>query len=791
MRFFPLITIACSLGVSNVALAEVNYSADVKPILKEHCWKCHGPSQQKGTLRLDTAAAAIKGGSLGAAILPGKADKSILLQAVEGIHPELQRMPFKKEPLSATEIETLRSWINEGATAPMDEAPAEADPDDLHWSFKPITHPALPEVQHKEWVRNVIDYFILARLEKDNLKPSPEAAKATLLRRVFLDLTGLPPSASEVAQFQQETDPRAYEQWVEKLLASPHYGEKWGRHWLDQARYADSNGYSIDSPRSIWKYRDWVIDALNRDVPFDQFTIDQLAGDLLPDATLDQKIATGFHRNTMINEEGGIDKEQFRIESILDRVNTTGSVWLGLTVACSQCHDHKFDPISQKEYFELYAFFNNVDEPSLEVATEEEKQKRDKIRAEQKELNEKLKTFEKENAKGFDQWLGSGDATERTPEIRKVLNIANDKRTDKQKRALLEAYLNEQPGYQDLKKQLAALQKAEPRFPTTMVVSERKEPRESYIFIKGDFTRKGSVVLPGAPSVLPPLESEKPTRLDLAKWLVDARNPLTARVQANRLWMQYFGKGLVETENDFGTQGIPPTHPELLDWLASEFMKGDWSLKQLHRLIVTSATYRQSSHVRDDLQLVDANNKWLARQNRLRLDGEIIRDVALNAAGALSPEIGGPSVFPPQPDGVMTLGQSRREWKTSSGASKYRRGMYTFFWRATPHPSLMVFDAPDATSACTRRIRSNTPLQSLTLLNDEAFFDLARKLTDRVLASAAGSPVKMIDALFQAALSRSPRHAETQALQQYFGEELAAFAKNPAEAKALFPARSE
>jgi hypothetical protein len=581
-----------------------------------------------------------------------------------------------------------------------------------HWAFQPMQRPEPPALRRPEGIRNPIDAFIRARLEREGVKPSPEAPRETLLRRLALDLTGLPPTLAEIDAFLRDERPNAYERQVECLLASPHYGERWGRHWLDLARYADSNGYSIDSPRSIWPYRDWVIQALNRDLPFDQFTIEQLAGDLLPNATREQKIATGFHRNTQTNEEGGIDPEQFRVEAVVDRVNTTGAVWLGLTIACCQCHNHKFDPLKQREYYQLFAFFNNQDEPNLT--------------------------------------LGPPDPREAPA------------RGKKQKPAAL----------------------------TTMILQERATPRETHALRRGDFTRPGARVEPGTPAVLPPLptpaDASQPTRLDLARWLVSPENPLTARVLVNRVWGHYFGLGLVETENDFGTQGAPPSHPELLDWLASEFMRNGWSPKKLHWLIVTSATYRQASTARPDLERLDPRNRLLARQARLRLEAEIVRDAALTASGLLEASVGGPSVFPPQPAGVDQFTQVNRPWVASEGPARYRRGMYTHFRRASPHPALTIFDAPDAGTTCTRRHRSNTPLQALTLLNDPGFVEYAYGLAARCLHhGAADDPDEQVRYLFRLCLGREPAAPEQERLVTFVTTEQAYYARHTAEAAAL------
>jgi mono/diheme cytochrome c family protein len=828
VSLMKLVWLNLVLLVAPVAAAPVDYIREVKPVFADNCYRCHGASQQKGELRMDTAALALKGGENGPAFKVGKSAESLLVQAIKGTHDEISRMPYKKPPLSDAQIDLIARWIDEGAKAPSDEQPEH----NVHWAFVKPSRPELPKVNQQEWPRNGVDHFILARLEKERIKPSPEADRVTLMRRLCLDLTGLPPSIAEIDAFANDKSPNAYEKLVERLLNSAHYGERWGRHWLDVARYADSNGYSIDAPRSIWKYRDWVIDSLNRDLPFDQFAIEQLAGDLLPNGTLSQKIATGFNRHTQINQEGGIDPEQFRVESVMDRVNTTATAFLGLTVACAQCHDHKFDPITQKEYYQFFAFFNTTindghgkgtPEGMLEIPGEQEPTETLEKELEEAEgdLDRYLNTFGSEVVK-WAQSLSDENKGKLKAHVRELLKVPFPELTKKDKRIVYAAFRSDDPEFKQRNTKVSKLEKRQPKPVTTLVMMEDKEPRQSTIFIKGDFTRPGKKVKPGVPAILHDLPSssrrkEAPiktssttdssllasaattrdegdpplTRLDLAKWIVDPENPLTARVMVNRIWQQYFGKGIVETENDFGTQGIPPTHPELLDWLASELIAPSdkkakpWSLKHIHRLIVTSATYRQSSKVRSDLANVDANNKLLARQNRLRLDAEIVRDVCLEASGLLNDKIGGPSVFPPQPGGVMTLGQVKRDWKPSTGADRYRRGMYTFFWRATPHPALTVFDAPDAFSTCTRRIRSNTPLQSLTLLNDEAYVEFSRAMAGRVVAEPAKSDAERAERAFRLCLSRAPSQDEKQRMLELLNAELAALKSSPGEAKAL------
>src|SRR5579883_854364 len=733
MKGFLTLYLSAVLPGFVAAAQPVDYTRDIQPILTKNCTSCHGAKKQRSSLRLDSVTAARQGGVSGPALVPGKSGESRLILAVRGGNDEVAAMPPKGPRLSAREIELLRAWIDSGAAIPPSErADKTGNAANKHWAFQSIRRPVPPNVKDAHWCRNAIDRFILARLEKEGITPAPEADRITLLRRVSLDLIGLPPSLSEIDDFLADKRPDAYERVVERLLSSPHYGERWGRHWLDLARYADSYGYSIDSPRSIWKYRDWVIDAFNQDKPFDQFAIEQLAGDLLPKQAMEQCIATGFHRNTQKNEEGGIDEEQFRIESIIDRVNTTGTVFLGLTIGCCQCHDHKFDPLTQRDYYQLFAFFNSCDEPIMELPAPEQLRKREEVRERIALVEKQLRTLDTATPERVAAWEGSLSPRSRAMlpgKVQAILAIAPNGRDFRQQEAVITAYRNfEQVRHvvgglaqplnylaaahtqalltrKMLEKKIADLQKEMPVIPTTLVIQERKSPRMTYVHLGGDFLRKGATVTPDVPRVLPSLANrqrklpgDRATRLDLAHWLIDERNPLTARVTVNRTWQRYFGLGLVETENDFGTQGLPPSHPELLDWLATEFRDRGWSMKHMHRLIVTSATYRQSSRHRPELATIDARNRLLARQNRLRLDAEVVRDMALTASGLLNRAIGGPSVYPPQPKGVYAFTQVPRNWQASSGPNRYRRGMYTYFWRSAPHPDLTVFDAPEALS---------------------------------------------------------------------------------------------
>ncbi|RBP39684.1 cytochrome c [Roseimicrobium gellanilyticum] len=727
--------ILSSLMPLPMATAAVDYAREVKPLLASACVQCHGAANPKGSLRLDTAAAIFKGGSDGPAVTPGKADQSLLLTVLRGAHDEIPQMPYKRNPLAPEQIAILQQWIAEGAQAPAQETPSEWS----HWSFGVPKRDKTtgPEREHP------IDHFINAALTKQGIEPSPRADATTLARRLSLDLTGLPPSLAVVEAFTNEfaKNPAwGVYAYTTFLLDSPHHGERWGRWWLDQARYADSNGYSIDAPRSIWPYRDWVVKALNRNMPFDQFTIEQLAGDLLPKPTVDQLVATGFHRNTQVNGEGGIDPEQFRIESVFDRVGTTGTVWLGLTIACAQCHDHKFDPVTQREFYALFAFFNNQEQDghggtkTSSVEIPDAKKDIPGLKREEADLKKKIEVMMPERLPAIAQWeskLTDGEKKKLKPDLRKVLVVPTEKRNAAHHRLLYAQFAFNDAEFKGLNDRLIDVEKELSTKTTSLTMRDLPQPRETRLFIKGDFTRPDAVVTPGTPHVLNPLNytgSSQPTRLDLARWLVSRDNPLTARVIMNRVWQVYFGKGLVETENDFGTQSSAPTHPELLDWLACEFMDSGWDLKHMHLLIVTSETYQRSSKARKDLAIKDPTNRLLSHQNRLRMDAEMVRDTCLKATGLLNPKLGGAPVYPPQPEGAMNVGQIKRPWPTSTGPDRYRRGLYTFFFRASPHPALTVFDAPDSFTTCTRRIRSNTPLQALTMLNDPAYFEHAQAM---------------------------------------------------------------
>ncbi|MCA9177081.1 MAG: PSD1 domain-containing protein [Planctomycetales bacterium] len=983
-RSLPLLVMAAvtlALPAPNRAsAADRDVRSEAQRILSNKCFACHGPdeSSREAELRLDTLEGATRDGGNGAAIVPSNPDASQLVRRILSKDAdELMPPPDSKLSLSDDERQTLLTWIRQGASY------------EPHWAFGALHRPPAPSVSTpSDWALTPVDQFVLAKLRDAGLTPSPDAERGVLIRRVYLDLLGIPPSPGEVRSFLTDRSSLAYDRMVDRALSSPHYGERWGRHWLDQARYADTHGYTVDSERTMWPYRDWVIEAVNLDLPFDQFTVEQLAGDLLPAATQSQKIATGFHRNTLVNQEGGSDREQFRNEAVVDRTNTTGAVWLGLTLGCAQCHSHKYDPISQREYYQLFAFFNSQEDangvaPTLQVASPAQQTQLSELDAEVAAAKQALTDYDRgqdqqrpvaerndgepvkwqvveladpssragasferlddgswvvsgENADD-DQYVlplrglparvtavrletlthpslpqggpgraGNGNFVLNAIELKRgeqtaawlhatadhsqqdypvtaaidgdlatgwAINVSNgrmnvnrtatfvtkplehvaakdgdddgdndgdndgdkdggkdgDKDNDKvagrgeltlrfgatppkynigrfrvsvtdaplSKLALPDSRRAELE--QAVKRAEAKRGELAKRLPSTMVMRELPKPRESHVHIRGDFLRKGDAVTPNVPDLLPPLrrdeveptEPTEPTepaelanRLDLARWLVRGDNPLTPRVTVNRVWGRLFGLGLVETENDFGMQGTPPSHPELLDWLAVDFRDHGWSLKRLHRQILTSRVYRQSSRHREELSSVDPLNKLLGRQNRLRVDAEVVRDLSLSVSGLLSHGIGGPSVRPPQPDGVYAFTQRSAAWPTSKGADRYRRGLYTFFMRSAPYPMLTTFDTPRFNTTCTRRVRSNTPLQALTLANDATMLEAARALGRR-LHDHSGGVEEQLSLAYQLCFSRGIEPAELRTLQDYLAAEQASFADSAERARDL------
>jgi hypothetical protein len=708
--------------------------------------------------------------------------------------------------LTAAQKETLKRWIEQGAAY------------EPHWAMIP---PAAVEPPAVEGTASPIDRFIRARLTAEGIKPSPEAARTTLIRRVTFDLTGLPPTPLEVDAFLNDTRPDAFERVVDRLLGSEHYGERWARWWLDLAHYGDSDGYLQDFIRPVaWRYRQWVVDALNRDMPFDQFTIEQLAGDLLPNATPSQRMGTGFLRNTLSNREGGADLEEFRVKQVIDRTSSVATTWLALTVGCAECHDHKFDPISQREFYQFYAFFNDADEANVDAplasersAWEKSRPEHDRKRAEllapqagplaelQADWERRILHAETHPNEDFTwdrelellglQWgqsLGEGQL-----EGLGIIKTPLDQRTADERDRLLNYILkratsshaekSKELKIPELVAKLDALAKTLP--PATRAPAMRKAaaPRTTHIHLRGEFRRPGEAVVPGTPAALPPMilpaDSPRADRLMMARWLASPQHPLTSRVAVNRLWQELFGRGLVATSENFGVRGDRPLHPELLDWLAVEFPRGGWSIKSILKQIVMSETYRQSSAARPDLATRDPANVLLARQARLRLSAESVRDATLEVSGLLSHTVGGPCVKPQQPDSVTKEGYSN-SWETSPGADRYRRSLYTWLQRTTPFAQFVTFDLPDMSRTCTRRERSNTPLQALQLLNDPVFLDAAHAMAARVLREARGDDQRRLARAFELSLGRSPKPAESVRLLEYLKEQRTILAREAA-----------
>ena len=771
---------------------KVDYASQIKPILVKNCISCHGVEKQKGGLRLDAGASIIKGGNSGPILIPGKSNESKILHAVEGKDPETRMPPVPKALISKEQSALIATWVDQGAFIAKQDMVASSvvkKTPSTHWSFQPLVKPIVPSDNSAGWARAPIDIFIYEQMRKEGLSPAKEADSLALLRRVYLDLTGIPPSHLEVDAFLNDKLSGAYERAVDRALASPRYGEKWARFWLDLARYADSDGYEKDTGRPFaWRYRQWVVDALNADMPFDQFAIEQLAGDLLKNSNAEQKAATGFHRNTLTNKEGGVDQEQFRVEAVVDRANTTAKVFLGLTLGCAQCHDHKYDPISQREYYQFFAFFNSdteVNIPAAPLPGEQEifakklKEHQTKVAAIKATLEARKKDLEKD----LDQWVAKLKPDTLPVKLKPVIGVDASKRTDVQKNDLINHRASLDEKAKGIQKQIADLEKAAPA-PTMAQALVLGKERKTNIHIRGDFLRKGVEVDPETPAVLPtPMFKEKPNRLDLAQWITDKENPLTRRVIANWVWHKFFGRGIVTTLEDFGTQGEKPSNPQLLDYLAFSLGENNWSLKSLHRLIVTSAVYRQSSIVEPGNLKKDPYNVFLSRQPRVRLDAEGVRDVFLSVSGLVDQRIGGQSVKPPQPPGISELTYANAvKWNESTGLDRYRRGLYIWFQRTSPYPTLMLFDAPDSNIACVRRERSNTPLQALALMNDIAFYECSKSL-GLSLASSGLSIERTIRKAFVECLSRFPSESEMLQMKNLFDEFKKHYESNPDQAK--------
>jgi hypothetical protein len=709
--FAVLLAVAVAAEASE-AEQTVNFNRDIRPILAKNCFACHGPDEgsRKSELRLDTleGATADLGGQR--ALVPGQPEKSELVRRVESLDADvLMPPPDSGHELSEDEKKLLRNWIAEGGEYTV------------HWSFAPPTKGELPPVKQVDWPKHAIDHFVLARLESEKLTPSAQADRYRLIRRVSLDLTGLPPTPEQADAFVADSSDDAFEKVVDRLLASDAYGEHWARMWLDLARYADTKGYEKDRHRDIWKFRDWVINALNQDMPYDQFTIEQLAGDLIPEATNQQKLATAFHRNTMTNDEGGTDNEEFRIAAVKDRVDTTMQVWMGLTMGCAKCHSHKYDPISQQDYYSFYAFFNQSEDadrsddfPTLPLPTPEQTKQIGKLEADIKTLQEQQKS-----------------------------------KPDEATEAMVKAQ----------QKSLTNLRNSVTKTPVMRELAEEKR-RDTRLHQRGNFLDPGDVVQPAVLTLFGSVSDAASTsRLGVARWITQEENPLTSRVMVNRVWARLFGIGLVETEEDFGTQGMMPSHPELLDWLAVDFRENGWSIKKLIRSVVLSATYQQSAAVTQEKLAADPRNILLCRGPRFRLSAETVRDQALAVSGLLTHKVGGPSVMPPQPDGVWKSTYNALKWQDATGEDRYRRGLYTYWKRTSPYPAMTTFDAGSGEVCQIRRVRTNTPLQALVTLNDPAFVEAAGALAER-MSRIDGGMAEKVRRGFRLALTRPPSKGE-------------------------------
>jgi hypothetical protein len=675
-----------------VAAAEPSFRFDIRPLLSKNCFACHGPDEahREADLRLDQREAAVDHG----AIVPGDVDASELVRRILSTDPDEQMPPPDSgRTLAVKEIDSIKQWIAAGAEYSR------------HWSYEPPVRPELTQSVDARWTKNPIDHFIYERLAAAGLQPEPETDRRRLIRRASLGLMGLPPTVDEVEAFVQDQQPDAYERLVDRLLASPAFGEHWARMWLDLVRYADTRGYEADMRRTAWPYRDWVIQALNADMPFDQFTAEQIAGDLLEDPTEQQIIATAMHRNTMQNDEGGTDNEEYRVAAVIDRVNTTMQVWMGTTFGCCQCHTHKYDPFAHREYYELLAFFNQTEDA---------------------DLDDESPTMSRE----------SGDLPFKGMPILRELPL--------------------------------------------------EKRRITHVFTRGSFLSPAEEVSADTPEAFPALPADAPrNRLGLAQWLVDRRNPLTARVLANRLWEQLMGAGLVLTSEDFGSQGALPSHPELLDCLAVELMDHGWSLKHLIKTIAMSATYRQSSIASPEKRERDPENRWLSRGPRHRLSAEQIRDQALTAAGLLSRKMYGPSVMPPQPEGVWAVVYNDDAWKTSEGEDRYRRGLYTFWRRTSPYPSAMALDATSRETCTIRRIRTNTPVAAFALLNDPVYVEAAQALARQIVKHDGSNPRAAVDYGFRRVLARVPTEAEVDRLTALFEQQRERYSQDVGAAKKM------
>jgi hypothetical protein len=768
--------------------AAVEFNRDIRPILSNNCFVCHGPDKnlRKGKLRLDQEADVFADRGGYKVFVPGKPEQSEAYRRITSKDAREHMPPPKHgKQLSAREVDLVKRWIEQGAKWQG------------HWSLLVPTRSELPTVAAKAWPLNPIDYFILARLEQEGLKPSLEADRRTLIRRLSFDLTGLPPTPAEVDAFVKDTSPKAYERAVERLLSSPHYGERMALYWLDVVRYADTGGYHSDNHRDLAPYRDWVINAFNKDLPFDRFVLEQLAGDLLPGATRDQRIASGYNRLLQTTEEGGAQAKEYTAKYAADRVRNTATAFLGLTMGCCECHSHKFDPFTQKDFYSFAAFFADIKERAV-GRQEQTMLPTPEQAAGLKQLEEQIAPLQRRLDAAQAKWEQTvRGATKGLPkEVAAALAVAPARRNARQKQAIAAHFRALAPELREARTQLAKLlqerDELKRAIPSTLI-SESVPPRVVRMLPRGNWLDdSGEIVQPAVPvslsrsAVKAPAKSPRLTRLDLAKWMAAPDDPLLARVFVNRLWKLLFGQGIVRTLDDFGAQGAWPTHPELLDWLAVEFRESGWDVKHIVKLMVSSRTYRQTSKAREELKHRDPYNYLLARQARFRLDAEMVRDNALAVSGLLSRKVGGPSVRPYQPAGYWAyLNFPRREWAKDSGPDQYRRGLYTYWCRTFLHPSLLAFDAPTREECTVERPRSNTPQQALVLLNDPTYVEAARALAERALRQGGKDTPARLHFVFRQVLGRHAEPGEVKLLTALYERHAVQYAADKAEVEAL------
>ncbi|MBA61492.1 MAG: hypothetical protein CMJ76_03915 [Planctomycetaceae bacterium] len=766
-----VVTVGVSVRVNLYAqdASEVSYASDVLPILQAKCFRCHNGQRSEGGLRLDLKNAALKGGDSGHAFIPGNSDQSLLLQRINS-DDEFERMPQEAAKLTGNEIRLLTQWIREGAKGLHDVKQSE------HWAFQMITDSAILPVKDQSWPRSPMDYFVLAMLEQEGLRPAPRALDYQLIRRLSFDLLGMPPTVEEVKAFETNSDPDAYQQLVERLLSDPRFGERWGRHWLDLARYADSSGYEADRPRKIWHYRDWVIRAMNQDKPITKFVIEQIGGDLLPQATEENRVASGFHCNAML--DGGV-----REQAVLDRVNSTGAVFLGLTLECAQCHDHKTDPVTQKEYYQLFAFFHGASAVPLDLSPPELKNRIAQINQQVAVSNEQIAKIDVMIKDNLEKLVASALTEKEKIEagILTLLKVPAADRSEAEIRQLELYFQSKNTERIALIAKRDELQSQQPEPETTLVFAQ--DNRKTHLFVRGNPRQLGEEVQSNTPAFLHEIkreeqQSEYPDRVSLGEWIVARENPLFARVMANRIWLRLMGKAIVESEDDFGVQTARPRNLLLLDHLATLIQQQD-SFKSVIRSIVLSATYQQSSDFSDR---EDGNEGLFQGQQRFRLEVEVLRDNALAVAGLLENQIGGPSVFPPQQNGILDFRATPATWIESQGADRYRRGMYTYIWRLTPHPMTAIFDGPELTTSCTRRTSSNVALQALALLNDPLFVEAAQAFAKQLLL-ACQSEEERIEFLFSRTLNRQGTQEEISIVRKLLAEQLIFFNQDTIAAK--------